>query len=97
MGKEYHTSYIPYIEETIKKSPELCERFKVKTSIPFKEGDYVECTFIHGLFRVVGISTVHRTVKVSAINNSSKYFTLSEDFVRLYEGNPKAVKVLFEP
>ena len=95
MGK-YHASYIPYIEQTIRKSGELGKQFFVNNTIPLKKGDIVECTYIKGIYKIDSIN-LHGNAKISRVDNSNYNFTVSTEFVRLYAGNPKAVKVLFEP
>jgi hypothetical protein len=92
---KHSTSYIPYIEETLESKPELSKKFIVHTYVELREGDLIQCTYLKPVHKVVKVISPDK-ITISPVDNPSAKYTVSSKFIRLYEGNSKAVKVLFE-
>lgn len=91
--------YIPdAIEQLIKLNPERCKAFYTNNKLTdFSEDDIVKCSFLKGLFKVIGPETDGSgKLVIYPIDYKGDFHNVSPEFLRKIEVNEKAIKVLYE-
>lgn len=94
---KFHYVYIIETENAIRRSEYLYSQLKTNRTInDFNELDFVKCSYIKGLMRVVG-KTSDKKVLVQAIVNSDEFDmeAISPDFLRPVTADETTVKLLY--
>lgn len=93
--------YIATITESyIKSSEKLTKLFSTDNhACDFKCGDVVKCTYLKGLYKVMGPNNEHRgiqRVNIYPIDMSKEFFPVRPQFLKKEEVRDDTIKVLYE-
>lgn len=83
--------------EELIKNTKLVEYYPYNHCIDFKPGDVVQCSYMRGFFKVVGLYNSYIALKVvnSATINPDMIAYVGPHFIKKVELNQQVMKVLF--
>jgi hypothetical protein len=86
------------VEAYIKENNNLEAKFRTAGHVEdFNEGDVVKCTYLKGLFRVLGPNheKIEARINVYPIDMSTEFFAVSPNYLKKEHVNANAVEVLY--
>lgn len=92
------TYAISIVEEYIRKSNEWNKQLNTQAKYEdFNKEDIVKCTFLKGLFRIVGPSLLEDDgrITIQNVDHESRYFVVSPDFLKKVKVSDKMLRVLY--
>lgn len=83
--------------EELIKNTKLVEYYPYNHCVDFKQGDMVQCSYMSGFFKVIGLYNSYIALKVvnSATINPNMIAYVGPEFIKKVELNQQVMKVLF--